>query len=1725
MRIYWSVAMRALRILLAICPLLLAFWAAIPAAAQQKEQFDIMFDEANQLYGSGKLAEALTLAIKTRDFAEKEYGTEDRRFFRALRAVALIHMGLKQFEEAEAAYERLIAKYEQVFGPDDEGLANTINQFGTLRLLQGRNEEAEANYRRALAILDKLAKVEDPPNHAYALDNLSRLLAGQHRYDDAEPLLKRALAIMEKEYPTAETRLTPPLNSLAWFYMIQHKYDEAEPYVMRGLAIAEKTSPPDDANLERWVDRVASLNFNRRRNPDAIRETKRSIALIEKIHGADSIELVRRLKNLAIGYNRTTGVADSEPVYLRIISIIEKAKGPESLDLLEPIEDLASALTSKDDKVATVEALYKRAIEIIVKAKGPDDPDLRERYVALGRFYQYRNPAAEEAETQYKRSVEVIEKTKGPDDPEVAEALETLARFYVYGARDQEAKGVAVYQRMIAILEKAKGPEDFDLVAVLHGLGYAQTSIRNFTEAETSYLRALAIAEKARGPDHHDVIDSLMKLAEYYSSPGIIKPGVLGASSPQIRAKVVDIYRRAIGIAEKAGGEDQSELESLLREFASFCTNHNLHPEATKIRERLLSMVEASKDKDMGPLASATGRLVSAMVSLGDAYSSERRYAESEPIYKRVMEMDPSARDGMRGRLIQIYRDSGRYADAEPIMRQALAEIEQEVADGKKSEYKALHSPLMDLANLLVDMNKPHEAEPIIRRALAMAEQADKNELFVDEVIAKDRLALGNLMFEADQFTEAEELFRQAMQEADQKDLNQKPSAYDSLARLLAATNRPEEAETLFRRALALIEQGPPGNARNLGNVLSHYAGFMQDRLRIDEAIGLHRRSLALAEKTGGVRDTNLDLISPLNNLATALEGKKDYAEAEQLLRRSLRIAETALGPDHPRVATRLSNLGGVLVRDNRAVEAIPLFQRALAIVEKSRPADHTDLTGPLSGLAEAMFNIGRLVEAETLLRRALAINEKAFGRENPETATGYVNIGLVRATTGDWAGAVDLYRRALPTLTGRTGDAKIGSRLGLSKAVLKGQARPLHYLASALYHADPRGSHLDESLQAAQWARQSEAGDALAQMSARLARAEGPLAELVRNRERLVAEREAQDKLLLKAIGRSERKGIDQYRRRIAEIDTALDKVEAELAEKFPDYSELANPKPLTLAEIQSLLGPDEALIAFSDMEKVRTLPGETLVWVVTREAARERSVALDTAALAARVNTLRCGLDLTLWRNEATAKSCASDLAHERNPVPGLLPFDLLRAHDLYKELFAPDEDLIKGKYLLISPSGALTSLPFGVLVTERPRTAVPTGAAEYSQAAWLGTRQPISILPSPNALKALRRVAKASKAAKPYLGIGNPTLVGTATDGARAKAARERQNCATRVETRVVSGADRAAPSFDELLRSAHADIEQIRMASPLPETADELCDVGQRLRVGESDILLGARASETTLKAMSEGGKLADYRFLHFATHGVLAGNIRNAAEPGLLLTPPEKGTNEAAKLERDDGFLTASEIAALNLDSEWVILSACNTAGGAGEKAEALSGMARAFFYAGGRSLLVSHWEVDSEATVKLVTGAFAALSDEPEAPHAEVMRQSMLALVKAGGREAHPAYWAPFVVVGADGRPAERLASADPVTSAGSPAPTATAPATTSDETYITAALAAAAAIAPDDPSPVAADEGGVIVKMPLPVRAPSAKERKAAALKLAKKQKPGFKPNTTSAWEEVFRR
>jgi CHAT domain-containing protein len=150
--------------------------------------------------------------------------------------------------------------------------------------------------------------------------------------------------------------------------------------------------------------------------------------------------------------------------------------------------------------------------------------------------------------------------------------------------------------------------------------------------------------------------------------------------------------------------------------------------------------------------------------------------------------------------------------------------------------------------------------------------------------------------------------------------------------------------------------------------------------------------------------------------------------------------------------------------------------------------------------------------------------------------------------------------------------------------------------------------------------------------------------------------------------------------------------------------------------------------------------------------------------------------------------------------------------------------------------------------------------------------------------------------------------------------------------------------------------------------------------------------------------------------------VLAGQLEGTREPGLILTPPNQASEE------DDGYLSASEIAALTLDARWNILSACNRAASAATSSQPLSGLARAFMYAQARALLVSHRAVYSDTTVKLVTAAVGEIARDGNIGRAEALRRSMLALIDKGERhEGHPAYWAPFGVVGEGGVRGDRF--------------------------------------------------------------------------------------------------
>jgi len=316
--------------------------------------------------------------------------------------------------------------------------------------------------------------------------------------------------------------------------------------------------------------------------------------------------------------------------------------------------------------------------------------------------------------------------------------------------------------------------------------------------------------------------------------------------------------------------------------------------------------------------------------------------------------------------------------------------------------------------------------------------------------------------------------------------------------------------------------------------------------------------------------------------------------------------------------------------------------------------------------------------------------------------------------------------------------------------------------------------------------------------------------------------------------------------------------------------------------------------------------------------------------------------------------------------------------------------------------------------VLVTEPPKTAIPTNLSEYRHVAWLGIRQAISVLPSVASLAALRRHAKGSVAPDPFVGYGDPVLVGQ-PGCARVDVPDKCPDEEFAGSGHVVVRGTKGAPTVANYFREGRANVAEVRKLCPLPDTAHELKCVARSLGARPKDVVLGKDMTEAAVKA----APLKNYRIVHFATHGLLAGEtaqfVKARAEPALVMSPPDVATEE------DDGLLTASEVAGLKLDADWVVLSACNTAGGDGPGAEALSGLARAFFYAGARALLVSHWPVDSYAATMLTSRTFAELRKSSQIGRSEAFRRATVALISDDERPwaAHPATWAPFIVVGA----------------------------------------------------------------------------------------------------------
>jgi CHAT domain-containing protein len=955
-------------------------------------------------------------------------------------------------------------------------------------------------------------------------------------------------------------------------------------------------------------------------------------------------------------------------------------------------------------------------------------------------------------------------------------------------------------------------------------------------------------------------------------------------------------------------------------------------------------------------------------------------------------------------------RRQSKFNEAEGNFRRMLTIYERRL--GPEHEYTA--AALNSLALVLERLGDYPGAETLLRRAHAVLEKK----------LGKTHPDTATTLSNLSRVLDSQGKFA-ATQVA-------KPAAGGSEAAQIAmraqeAERRGQfgEAETLHHQVLAIHEKSLGSDHPTTANSLSNLGRVFDLQGKYEEAETTYRRALNVREKVLGAEHP--DVATSLNNLAKVLQelGKDQQitvsearararggavlgslTEVESMYRRALAIQDAKLGREHPDTANTLSNLGAMLTIRGDYAQAEQMQRAALSTMEKVFGEQHIATAGVLTSLSQSLDRQGKIVEAEASYLRAIEISRHT--RDPRTLLLNTSSLAFALAKRGRDRDALPLFKEAIETLeflyaqTRGYSEETRQAFLSQFSVIYRETIRVL----LRMHRAQPTAGFDREALAIAS-RNQSRVFTELMRQ-ADVARFSGDPA-FVKSRER---REQLQERVAQLRLGRASvpvtlataAQRVAEFDRDIAAASKQLGEAEDQLWREYPRFMELANPRPVTVEDLQKrLLRPDEALLSYV------LLPQETVIFAMTRDQFRMVVTPAKRADIAERVHKIRRAIDKV-----AVGES-----------VLFLRDIDPETLHSLYRDLIAPVASVIGGRAkVLVVADGPLQTIPFEFFVTrygpeektkfERIKSDSDGSAdkpylLEYAELPYLSRDHRFAYLPSLSSLASQRLYPKRAP-------LGKVELVAFA-DPVFDDAARKMPGSTLKALAQLNVGFGKTASGAPAIPR--------------LAETAEEAKEIA-RVLGGSTQLYVGDQAQERVAKK----GDLRSARFVLFATHGFLGGEYLSSDQPleegeqRRLSSRPQAQPALALTLVGDlggeDGLLTMKEVIEdLELNAELVALSACNTAGESAQanNGEGFAGLTRAFMYAGAKSLLVSHWSVDSLSTQALMTSTFRNIkAGQPALSAVNMAQRELLAGRYTRGEfhfsRAHPFFWAAFVYVG-----------------------------------------------------------------------------------------------------------
>ena len=801
----------------------------------------------------------------------------------------------------------------------------------------------------------------------------------------------------------------------------------------------------------------------------------------------------------------------------------------------------------------------------------------------------------------------------------------------------------------------------------------------------------------------------------------------------------------------------------------------------------------------------------------------------------------------------------------------------------------------------------------------------------------RDLLRLAQYYNYQGNFTEAEKRYRTALEiqgkalSGDQGNLG---FLYMHIALELSNQQRFNLAEALFTKAETLVPESlePTDEPR----LVSYRALHLANQRKYKQALELAHRATSMRREIASqygynFSSTTVQRTEFVTDVANARSNQ--VGEGQNLLGSR---AATALGD----TVQSLYVEAAMLVELGRYEDAKRILAEALQVLDTSPNIPRRWLPQIQllqGGIAE---RIGNLAQAERFLLASIKTQRTLFTQSRTE-GLAQIALGRVYAAEGRPVQALDAFRTGFSIIEQRGGGLRFVEVWPFFQTAL----------AESKRDTSQQQALFAEMFRVGQTIKGTITAETIALTAARLAASDQDVGVLIRQLQDARRQRDELLEMLTAAeadtnVLAPQLTALEQQWQ--AQANTIAD-LERQVQAASPRYNQLID-TPASLEDVESVLHPGEAL--------VQILVGTD----------HSMGFFVDTDGIEAYPISL----------TEPEANQLVAKLRAPFEAVDTLPDYPVKDAYELYQRLFGPVTGRLEiAKHVITVPSGPLLSLPFGLFVVAPPPDITDY---DYTQVAWMASRQALTLAPSVQSIVNLRKTVKPSLAEQSFIGFGDFKPYGNA----------------------------KALLANSGLPESCKDDVYQIANAPPLPKTAVELRTVAASLEAPQSSLYLGDSFS----KANVEETKLSGYKVVYFATHGLLPHELSCYAQPALLVSKSEKANIPG------DGLLTASDILGLSLDADLVVLSACNTGGPGGQTGgESLSGLARAFFYAGARSLLVTHWETPDEPTTVLMVDTFKRLGSGTYSL-AEALRESQAELIQRYPYWSHPKAWASFSVVG-----------------------------------------------------------------------------------------------------------